>query len=201
MKRVKRTTLFRKNHIEITKEEFPTRILTPGVIKTYSGTADNNYYWGRNYKKRNVKVIKKSPLGFYYEKIEEENSNIKKGKHSSSWSGTVYRISLPNIRYTLTYLTLNGKSKIEQGNGIRPWDLDFESGAMSDHFIQDLKIEVDKLLNIISENKLHENPNDLKRGIYTDLFGFPEGPKYQTDLEKIESHGFDSKVSFRRRKE
>ena len=200
MKRVKRTTLFRKNHIEITKEEFPMRTLTPGVIKTYSGSSDNNYYWGiRSYKKR--KVIKKSPLGFYYEKIEEERPDLKKGKHSSSWSGTVYRISLPNIRYTLTYLTSNGKVRIEQGHGTRPWDLDFESGAMSDHFIQDLKTEVDKLLNIISENKLHENPSNLKREIYTDLFGFPRGPMYQTDLEKIESHGFDTKVSFRRRKE
>ena len=36
-----------------------------------------------------------------------------------------------------------------------------------------------------------------KREIFTDLFGYPEGPKYQTNEEKILSHGFDLKTSFR----
>jgi hypothetical protein len=43
--------------------------------------------------------------------------------------------------------------------------------------------------------------NDFKRKIYTELFGAPKGPIYQTDAEKIQAHGFDNKISFRKRKE
>ena len=41
------------------------------------------------------------------------------------------------------------------------------------------------------------NLGEVKRLIFTDLFGYPEGPKYQTNDEKILSHGFDLKTSFR----
>lgn len=196
---MKRTILFRKNHIEIIKEEFPGRPLTPGVEKTFSGASDNSYYWNPGYTRKKT-IIKKSPLGFYYEKTITESVDKLKGRHDSSWSGRVYKINLPGTRYTLTYLTSKGGQSIQSGQGTRPWNLDPENGAMSDHFIQDLKKEIDKLLEIVSENKIHENSAELKREIYTDLFGFPRGPMYQTDLEKIEAHGFDTKISFRKRK-
>ena len=41
------------------------------------------------------------------------------------------------------------------------------------------------------------NLGEVRRLIFTDLFGYPEGPKYQTNDEKILSHGFDLKTSFR----
>ena len=37
--------------------------------------------------------------------------------------------------------------------------------------------------------------------IYTDLFGDKNGIRFQTDSEKIMSHGFDLKYSFRKEKE
>ena len=203
MERVKRTTLFRKNHIEITKEDYPIKNLVPGVIRTFSGASDHTSYFSSNfryYKKK--KVILKSPLGFYYEKTITVGSDKNKGKFSSTKSGTVYRISLPSTRYTITYLTSYGESRIQRGfDGVRPWGVDPSDKAMPDHFIDDLKKEIDKILDIVSQYKLSEKPEELRKDIYLDLFGFPDGPKYQTDLEKIESHGFDTKVSFRKRKQ
>lgn len=38
----------------------------------------------------------------------------------------------------------------------------------------------------------------LKREIFTDLFGDPKGPRFQTNEEKILAHGFDLKTSFRK---
>lgn len=201
MGRIKRTTLFRKNHIEITKEEYPTRELVPGVTRTYSGASDHTYYHTPGYY-RKKKVTLRSPLGFYYEKEITISPDRSKGKYTSTKSGTVYRIDLPDTRYTITYLTSYGESKIQRGyDGARPWELDPSDKAMPDHFVDDLKNEVDKILDIVGQYKLHEKPEELRRDIYTDLFGFPGGPKYQTDLEKIESHGFDRVQSFRKRKE
>jgi hypothetical protein len=39
---------------------------------------------------------------------------------------------------------------------------------------------------------------EVKKEIFTDLFGYPDGPKYQTNEEKILAHGFDLKTSFRK---
>ena len=38
----------------------------------------------------------------------------------------------------------------------------------------------------------------VKKEIFTDLFGYPDGPKYQTNEEKILAYGFDLKTSFRK---
>lgn len=200
MGRIKRVTLFKKNHIEITREEYPTRIFTPGVDRSFMGSSDRLYYWSPGYS-RKKKVVLKSPLGFYYEKEILVVPDKNKGKHNPTHSGTVYTIKLPDTKYQISYFTSYGNSKIQKGlDGPRPWELDPSDGGMSDHFVEDLKKEVDKILDIVNQHKLSEKPGELKKDIYTDLFGFPEGPKYQTDLEKIESHGFDSKVSFRKRK-
>ena len=38
----------------------------------------------------------------------------------------------------------------------------------------------------------------VRSSIFTDLFGYPDGPKYQTNDEKILAAGFDLKTSFRK---
>jgi hypothetical protein len=197
--RITRTTLFKKNHIELVREDYTTQVLTPGIKSRSSGSNDDSYYWGVNrYRYREKEVKLKSPLGFWYTKTIRVSPDDGKGKLQKSWSGQVYEFSLPKTKYILNYLVRYGNQYINVE--VRPWELNHQDKAMPDHFVEDLKREIDKVLDIVSQNKLG-NTEELRRKIYTDLFGFPSGPKYQTDLEKIESHGFDKAVSFRNRKE
>ena len=39
---------------------------------------------------------------------------------------------------------------------------------------------------------------ELRNKVFTDIFGSPKGIRYQTNEEKILSHGFDLKTSFRK---
>jgi hypothetical protein len=195
--RIKRTTIFKKNHIEIIREDYPTKILVPGVSYRPSGSYDHSYYWNpRYYKEKEVKL--KSPLGFWYTKRIKVYTGDKKGKLQKSWDGKVYEISFSKTKYVLNYLTSYNDQHI--GIEVRPWELNPQDKAMPDHFVYDLKRELDNIIDIVAQNKLGDSEK-LRREIYSDLFGFPSGPKYQTDLEKIESHGFDKVTSFRNRKE
>ena len=195
--RITRTTLFKKNHIELIREDYPTQVLTPGIKSRSSGSNDNSYYWNSGrYREKEVKL--KSPLGFWYTKMVRVFPDDRKGKPQKSWSGKVYEFSLPKTKYILNYLTGYNNQYINVE--VRPWELNPQDKAMPDHFVEDLKREIDNVLGVVSQNKLGD-AEKLRREIYTDLFGFPSGPKYQTDLEKIESHGFDKVVSFRNRKE
>ena len=194
--RITRTTLFKKNHVELVREDYPTQVLTPGIKSRLSGSNDNSYYWAVNrYKEKKVKL--KSPLGFWYTKTVQVSPDARKGKLQKSWRGKVYEFSLPKTKYILNYITGYNNQYINRE--VRPWELSPQDKAMPDHFVEDLKREVDKVLDVVSQNKLGDTEK-LRQEIYTDLFGFPSGPKYQTDLEKIESHGFDTRLSFRKRK-
>ena len=58
--------------------------------------------------------------------------------------------------------------------------------------------------NLIEESKGAEiqiSHHDFQNTLMTDLFDNPKGPRFQSDEEKIISHGFDPKISFRNRKE
>lgn len=80
---------------------------------------------------------------------------------------------------------------------------------MQEHFIYDLKNVIDSILERIKSEKRIKITNNsystdfiqLKNMIYTDLFGDKNGIRFQTDSEKIISHGFDLKYSFRKDKE
>ena len=81
---------------------------------------------------------------------------------------------------------------------------------MSEHFIFDLKDCIDKLLDFIRfekiliiecysfSNNIERDLNYVKNMLYRDLFGNEKGIRFQTDSEKIISHGFDLKTSFRK---
>ena len=64
---------------------------------------------------------------------------------------------------------------------------------------QEIELEQPKRNRSLGSEEHHYagNLGEVKRLIFTDLFGYPGGPKYQTDNEKILSHGFDLKTSFR----
>lgn len=118
-----------------------------------------------------------------------------------------------DIRYILTYYTEYCGTNVNPE--IHPWNL-IDKKAMEDNFITALLEEVTNIIEITKtkqeieleqpqpnrylgreEHHYTGNLGEVKRLIFTDLFGYPEGPKYQTNDEKILSHGFDLKTSFR----
>ena len=79
---------------------------------------------------------------------------------------------------------------------------------MPEHFIDDLFNIVNELVRIIKEANICKRLDDISfkdwnseqfiQQLYIDLFGNIKGPVYQTNDEKILSHGFDLKTSFRK---
>lgn len=153
----------------------------------------------------------KSPLGFYYTRtIHPQNLVHKK---TESKIKHVWNFYNPDGEYELTYYTeYNGtKANVE----IHPWNL-IDNKALGDNFItalleeitsiiestktkQEIELEQPQRNRYLGREEHHYTGNleEVKRLIFTDLFGYPEGPKYQTNDEKILSHGFDLKISFR----
>ena len=204
MPRDKEVTLFSKNHISIKKIIYinnkklaAIKEATVSISKVDNLPSYRTDEW----------VDKKfeSPLGFWYMK------RVKKDKPEYDWSREIKEIviHLREEKYIISYIISSNETKI--GKDMRPWDIVKEDEAMSDHFISDLfKIMSDlfdkcneeglsKIKNYISTLNFYEiNLDKFKNMIFEDLFGNTKGPRYQTDIEKIISHGFDTKTSFRK---
>lgn len=98
------------------------------------------------------------------------------------------------------------------GVDTRPWEVVPESGDMPDHQVQallkvvtDILTEVENSKAVIKEYHKYDSERtlsfyDLKKELMVDLFGDIRGPRFQSNEEKILSHGFDLKESFRKRK-
>ena len=201
-KRIKETNLFNKNHIRIVRIDNCENNYQ--YYEFNSKCEDNSYGFNRSkiydlYDE--VKCV--SPLGFYYTKRVYRTQ-----KHFF----TKYRelvIKLSTQTYVLTYV--KGYNGTYIGNDIRPWEIYEGEKSMKDHMITSLMNEINKLLDIISENKLQYNPykednykpslDNLRKIIYKEVFGSEKGIRFQTDQEKILSHGFDLKTSFRKQKD
>lgn len=147
---------------------------------------------------RRGKEIKcKSPLGFYYFKNESDiryNTTYDEyGKRKR------YIITFDGGRYEIKYLVSYNNTSI--CHDTRPWDL--SGNGMPDHFIKDLENVLNDIVDFMYGTKLYdkEKISEFKNSVFTDLFGFPDGMKTQTNEGKILSHGFDLKMSFRKRKE
>lgn len=215
---MKNTVLFNKNHIQIIKY---TNCNNESLLYKY--TKYNNYVlkselnyshnpYAANSKDKYIEVVerKKSPLGFYYtcktkklkdNLLPETNYTIKKFEF----------VVNQNTKYVITYYSLYNNQIINVD--LRPWDL-IDKTSMPDH-------HVNAILKILNEIFIDADTNKcsyftwrssydgckydkydkekFKNEIYTDMFGDPRGPRYQTNEEKILSHGFDLKVSFRKR--
>lgn len=165
----------------------------------------------KNREEKPVSERVKSPLGFYYTRtvypqtLTQRTKTETRTKHE--W--TFYN---HGIMFILTYYTEYCGTRVN--TEIHPWDL-IDKKAMEDNFINALLEEVVKIIDgtkikndvelkqptrskFIGEEKHYAGTlGEVKRLIFTDLFGYPEGPKYQTNDEKILSHGFDLKTSFR----
>lgn len=172
----------------------------------------------------NKRVVErlKSPLGFYYTKVTEPQ---REQTQYVSTTKKIWRFYIQNsVTYELIYYTeYNG---VKVGFETHPWEL-ADNKSVEDHLITALINDLETIISDTSskervdEDKLNPkgrwdrenyyssregietkrfvgNLIEVKKEIFTDLFGYPDGPKYQTNEEKILAHGFDLKTSFRK---
>lgn len=207
--RIKRTTLFNKNHITLVK--ISNLENCDGSYASYE-TSKRSYEYTKDYLTRYMPTTEKeeikceSPLGFYYTKTVYKRVNhcFKTNEYAE------VRVRCDDFDYILTYLRCFDDVKINKET--RPWEIVKGDKGIADHFIKSLYDEVEKIFNLIKERKMviteyfdgyHSDPTKhdfywLKCKVYEDLFGDKDGLKIQTDSEKILSHGFDLKTSFRK---
>ena len=168
-------------------------------------------------KKQTYEIVRtKSPLGFYYDKIMYNSEPSSRSNDSKSTCMKIWTLYIGTRTYKLSYYIEYNGTHINQE--IRPWDICEGDKSMPDHYVDALLSELNNMFSDITVlknkdildtsfyevkswnryNTYNIKDNEKKREIFTDLFGYPEGPKYQTNEEKILSHGFDLKTSFRK---
>jgi hypothetical protein len=184
-RRAKVVNLYNKNHIIVSREDFVSNMYSGADMKTCSISLDNLI---TPVFEREVK--KKSPLGFYYMSIEKYG-----GEKNVSGDMTEIRINLANKNFKITYPIRVGQSRVDVDN--RPWYLYPGEKGMDDHFVTDLIALLNKIYSLAEDEKV--DMSKIRKVSFTELFGYPDGPKFQTDAEKILSHGFDPVESFRKR--
>ena len=195
-KRFKKT-LFNKNHINITNESYESGYPSYCEVNCKTTVSQNKHWWCDPY----IVETKESPLGFYYTKKKKRAENYLENRLNEI---VVYFSS--GEKYNIVYYVTYNSNNI--GIDKRPWEIADEK-SMQEHFIYDLKNVIDSILERIKTEKRIKITNNsystdfiqLKNMIYTDLFGDKNGIRFQTDSEKIMSHGFDLKYSFRKEKE
>ena len=207
--RDKTVKIFNKNHITLEKKILSKHFGVYNVYVFSDHRCSKNFY-KRRYIPKETKVIEKeSPLGFVYSYTETTGGYWESEYYGEGIDTTYYKcnIYLGNKIYSLVYPTKYNEQCINAE--IRPWEL--LDGCMSDHFVNDLLAELNKIIEEIKDNGIKEaeyeleyiknkSISDWKCELYTSLFGYKDGPKYQTNDEKILSHGFDLVTSFRKQK-
>lgn len=190
-------TLFNKNHITITNESYESGYPSYCTMNCKTTVSQTLHWWCDPY----IIETKESPLGFYYTKKTKRKENYLENRLEEI---VVYFSS--GEKYKIVYYVMYNSNYI--GIDKRPWEIADEK-SMQEHFIYDLKDVIDLILERIKNEKrikitnesFETDFNQLKNTIYTDLFGDKNGIRFQTDSEKIVSHGFDLKYSFRKSKE
>lgn len=215
-------TLFNKNHITVKKTTTSTYYSWP-CLKTISRYDYSNALtqrMNRHWVPKTTKTVEKeSPLGFVYTQtiVTEGHYEYNKNYVANPCNITFkhYAIYINNDVYEIIYpRAYNG---VNIGVDTRPWEI-ADSRCMEDHFVDDLLKVINDICCLCEDNKISKcitdhmkyNSNteyestsysEWKKQLFIDLFGNANGPRYQTDIEKIISHGFDTKISFRKRKE
>ena len=205
MARQKDVTLFNKNNIKITRHtDLPGTSNAPyveqkSILSSSGGEFKRDRWFYTIYETKEITL--ESPLGFYYTKkikVIKDSGDTTTDKTICVWNFWLDQKTKISISYIIKF----GDTEINVET--RPWEI-ADNTAFEDHLVTDLKKVVDdiidefkrfKNINITSKNVT--NLGDIKRKLYTDLFGYPEGPKFQTNEGKILSHGFDPKTSFRK---
>lgn len=195
-------TLFNKNRITITQGDSVRGKAEVWIRSQIMGGSTNRWI------KEKKKVVKcESPLGFYYYKT------VYSSQLSTPPSATLKLITFWDGKKVTQIKYFKSYGDTRTGVDTRPWEVVPESGDMPDHQVQallkvvtDILTEVENSKAVIEENYGYGNESilsfyDLKKELMVDLFGDIRGPRFQSNEEKILSHGFDLKESFRRRKE
>lgn len=208
--RNKTVKLFNKNHITVEKTILGGKPCGEYKVYVFSTSYRGRNYYKSRYVPKETKVVEKeSPLGFVYSYKETTGGHWESEYYGEGIDTTYYKcnIYLGNIIYSLVYPTKYNEQCINAE--IRPWEL--LDGRMSDHFVNDLLEELNKIIEEIKDNGIKEaeyeseyirnkSISDWKCDLYVSLFGHKDGPRYQTNDEKILSHGFDLVTSFRKQK-
>ena len=211
-------TLFNKNHILF--DVYDNNIHQQSYInleKQHNTSNKTDFSYNKKAKKQTFEVVRtKSLLGFYYDKIIYNTEQSSRSNDSKTTCMKIWTFYIGSKTYKLSYYVEYNGTHINQE--IRPWDICEGDKSMPDHYIDALLSELNNMFADITVlkskdildtssyedrswnrfNKYNIKDNSKKREIFTDLFGYPEGPKYQTNEEKILSHGFDLKTSFRK---
>ena len=196
----KRKIIFSRNNIKLEKIEhdFPLGKFIKDIdciSKTFSSFPEKHTSKYKTIKSncKEKEVVLKSPLGFYYTKKVQE---IEKPEKSDTWTLVVWTwIDRDKTSYVLSYPIKKNDTEISVET--RPWEI-LNNESFPTRLLPILEKELKNGLDIIKDRELAK---EKQKKIFTEIFGYPEGPKFQTDEEKILSHGFDLKESFRKRKE
>ena len=202
--REEKITIFNKNGITLEKilthENKPLECKSEIIKVIGRFQPPPRYYRKKNLEYTEIRCVSK--LGFYYTK-KVKTVDIKKEEEEENLSKTIRKVIISGLDknwvYNLTYLIEYHGVGI--GYEIRPWDL--IGGSFPDNYMWGLLEDINKLFDNLENYKTVEceknvsSVRDLRRSVITELFGNPEGPKFQTNDEKILAHGFDLKTSFR----
>ena len=211
-------TVFFKSHILIQKFKLKVKAnVLIGINKTTKVIDSGDL---------EKKVRIKSPLGFFYEKTicSQTKAMITKSREFYFFiRRTEYLLSYP-VQYSETGMEVKSVSQEERPWNIIPGDKSLKDNEISWLFqkLNLLFIELEKEKpEIITKETYLENDNngigipvilpenvidfqsvsESRSTVMSDLFGYSQGPLQQTNNQKILSHGFDLKSSFRKDKE
>lgn len=216
MKKYNQVSIFSKNSIFISRID---KVNDDKYImyKKDQVDLDTGHYSFKSsyYHTEEKEVVKKSNLGFYYKSKVRVHKNTD-NQVSYSKTAPLYKtftILCSNFTYIIKYPW--SYNNVNIGTDTRPYDL-LDKKGIQDHYLVDLKKELDTIFEICRKEKINQkyeinfyNKNnylpcdigEIRCEIYKDIFGDKNGLSIRTDKEKIEAHGFDNKVSFRKDKD
>ena len=221
---------FNKNHIKIfTVENCEHKNLYPNVpcYDVIERANPNKTYWDygmrKKYEDKVTYITKQSPLGFYYKsKVVQRWEPHRFIESSYRTQNIVTFVDKNDVIHQLAFMTKWGENEaVKTEDGLRPWDIcegdkDFPDKMIQalwedvNNFFYDMETSgVKKLYKRNHTGYYYENIRsnitidlyNVKKEVFEYLFGSIKGIRFQTDMEKIISHGFDPKYSFRKDKE
>ena len=221
MKEYKQVSIFNKNSIFISRIDKSNDNKCVMYKKDQVDLNTGHYSFKPYYHHTEEKeVVKKSNLGFYYKSKVRVYKNTD-NEVSYSKTAPLYKTFTfcgSDFTYIIKYPW--SYNNVNIGTDTRPYDL-LDKRGIQDHYLIDLKKELDSIFDICRNEKINQklkidyniNNYSFEKGfkpcdigefrceIYQDIFGDKNGLSIRTDKEKIEAHGFDNKVSFRKDKD
>ena len=220
---------FNRNHIKIYTIHNPSKwnagqwgCSRYDVNTSYHRTNTNEYWYGVKKKSKENYVEEKcvSKLGFYYTKKVYHKNNVTHNSINEDSYRTINTISFKDKSgdiHIFSFYSRYGENKASKTeDGLRPWEICEKDNNMPDHMLDALWHEANSFFAEMEEYDKYvystngyistsSNKNYdiylVKKEVFEYLFGSIKGIRFQTDMEKILSHGFDPKYSFRKEKE